>query len=190
MSEGYQAAGRHPTTRKKNHAVAAASATQSMTITAAATRFTGRLVIVSARARASANDRCRDHPAGGRDRKGNQKQFIGVADNRDKVGDEVDRAEDVGDDAGDEDPRVPGHARVTVGAVERVDLPLEQSSALPPNFKAHDGMVAGVRSRQRPKGPRRGSPVRPDTDTKRQGHPRGPARLSEVGSAAYSTMNG
>ena len=84
-----------------------------------------------------------DHASSSEKGKRDEDQFVQVAEHRDEVGDQVDRAEDVTDDAAREELCVPRHAGITVSEVEGVDLSLERPSAVPPVLETHsDSIVA------------------------------------------------
>jgi hypothetical protein len=87
-----------------------------------------------------------DHAPYREDAEWDQHKVIEIPEHGDRIGDQVDRAERVGDDAARQGLCVPGHARISDGEVERVDLPLQKPGLVPPAQSARPEIASRLRA--------------------------------------------
>jgi len=73
-----------------------------------------------------------DHPPDREHAEWDQHEVIQITKHGNRIGDQVDRAEGIGDDAARQSLRVPGHARIADGEVEGVDLAFQKPGPVPP----------------------------------------------------------
>jgi hypothetical protein len=74
-----------------------------------------------------------DHAPNREDAERDQHEVIEITEHRNRIGDQVDRAEGIGDDAARQGLCVPGHARIADGEVERVNFAFQKPGLVRPS---------------------------------------------------------
>jgi len=77
-----------------------------------------------------------DHPPDREHAEWDQHEVIQITKHGNRIGDQVDRAEGIGDEAARQGLCIPGHARIADGEVERVDFAFQKPRLVLPSQSA------------------------------------------------------